>query len=328
MNIIQIIGDDRTVISALVALNLTIVGSHRLQDQSNNDWITREVRAPLVSFHTFESKAAKSKVSFHLIKPAEYDAEPQKRYPVVYWLHGSGGGLSGIPQLARHFDSAFKAQKTPPCLVVLVNGMVNGMYVDWKDGSRPIEQVIVNELVPHIDKQFRTISTRKGRMLDGFSMGGYGSARLGFKYPEAFGAVSIVGAGPMQMRLLDAPRAGRKRAEEVLSKVYGGDQAYFRKVSPRTLAADNAEKIRNHLLVRVVIGDKDETFPANRDFHEHLVTLNIPHSWKILPGIGHDPLGVLREMGDDNWAFYRQAFGYPEIAQKDVLRFSNWSSKS
>jgi hypothetical protein len=113
----------------------------------------------------------------------------------------------------------------------------------------------------------------------------------------------------MQMRLLDAPRAGRKRAEEVLSKVYGGDEAYFRKVSPRTLAADNAEKIRNHLLVRVVIGDKDETFPANQDFHEHLVTLKIPHSWKILPGIGHDPLGVLREMGDDNWTFYRQAFG-------------------
>jgi hypothetical protein len=39
------------------------------------------------------------------------------------------------------------------------------------------------------------------------------------------------------------------------------------------------------------------------------VTLKIPHSWKILPGIGHDPLGVLREMGDDNWTFYRQAFG-------------------
>jgi hypothetical protein len=58
------------------------------------------------------------------------------------------------------------------------------------------------------------------------------------------------------------------------------------------------------------------------------VTLNIPHSWKILPGIGHDPMGVLREMGDDNWTFYRQAFGYPEITQKDVLRFSNWSSKS
>ncbi|MCX6342369.1 MAG: hypothetical protein NTU72_08295, partial [Fimbriimonadales bacterium] len=76
MNIIQIIGDDRTVISALVALNLTIVGSHRLQEQSNNEWITREVRAPMVSFHTFESKAAKSKVSFHLIKPAEYDTEP------------------------------------------------------------------------------------------------------------------------------------------------------------------------------------------------------------------------------------------------------------
>jgi pimeloyl-ACP methyl ester carboxylesterase len=76
-----------------------------------------------------------------------------------------------------------------------------------------------------------------GNMLatDGFSMGGYGSARLGFKYPEVFRAVSIVGAGPMQAELIQAPRAGRKRAAEVLAKVYGSDQAYFRAVSPRTL---------------------------------------------------------------------------------------------
>jgi len=274
-------------------------------------WITREVKAPRVSFHTFESAGAKTKVSYHLYTPAAYDASESddRRFPVVYWLHGSGGGLAGIPQVARHFDAAIEAGKTPPCLVVFVNGLVEGMYVDWKDGTAPLETVIVKDLVPHIDGTYRTIATREGRMLDGFSMGGYGAARLGFKFPEVFRAVSIVGAGPMQEELVQTPRAGRQRAAEVLAKVYGGDQAYFRAVSPRTLAKQNVAAITAGSLIRVVIGDKDETFENNRLFHEHLASLKIPHTWIVLPGIAHDPMGVLRAMGDENWAFYRAAFG-------------------
>jgi polyhydroxybutyrate depolymerase len=275
-------------------------------------WITPEVRAPRVSFHTFESAAAKATVSYHLYTPAAYAGAAGKGFPVVYWLHGSGGGAAGIAKVAAHFDAAIEAGKTPPCLVVFVNGLVEGMYVDWKDGTAPLESVIVKDLVPHIDAAYRTIATRQGRMLDGFSMGGYGSARLGFKFPEMFRAVSIVGAGPMQAELIQAPRAGRKRAAEVLAKVYGGDQAYFRAVSPRVLAEENAEAITKGSLVRVVIGDKDETFAPNKAFHEHLERLKIPHTWTVLPGVAHDPMGVLSAMGDDNWAFYRAAFGEPQ----------------
>ena len=278
---------------------------------STVEWVTREVKAPRVSFHTFDSAAAKTKVGYHLYTPAAYDAAASKdrRFPVVYWLHGSGGGLSGIPQVARHFDEAIAAGKTPPCLVVFVNGLVEGMYVDWKDGTAPLETVIVKDLVPHIDAIYRTIASREGRLLDGFSMGGYGAARLGFKFPEMFRAASIVGAGPMQAELIQAPRAGRQRASELLGKVYGGDQAYFRSVSPRTLAEQNADTITKGSLVRMVIGNKDETFENNRLFHEHLDALKIPHTWTVLPGVAHDPMGVLRAMGDDNWAFYRAAFG-------------------
>jgi endo-1,4-beta-xylanase len=49
--------------------------------------------------------------------------------------------------------------------VVFVNGLVEGMYVDWKDGSAPLETVIVKDLVPHIDATWRTIAMREGRML-------------------------------------------------------------------------------------------------------------------------------------------------------------------
>ncbi|MBL8727944.1 MAG: serine hydrolase [Planctomycetes bacterium] len=275
------------------------------------EWVTPAVRATRVTFHTFDSVAAKAKVSYHLYVPAAYTRELERRFPVVYWLHGSGGGLEGIPEVARHFDAAVESGKAPPCLVVFVNGLVDGMYVDWKDGSVPLETVIVTELVPHIDSTNRTIAAREGRMLDGFSMGGYGAARLGFEHPELFRAVSIVGAGPMQAELIQPPRAGRRRVAEVLATVYGGDQDYFRSSSPRTLAEQNARSIARGSLVRIVIGAEDEAFVPNREFHEHLQRLEIPHTWSVLPGVAHDPMGVLRAMGDENWAFYRAAFGEP-----------------
>jgi len=274
-------------------------------------WVTPEVKAPGVSFHTFESAAAQATVSYHLFTPAVYDREPKRRFPVAYWLHGSGGGLPGIPQVAARFAAAIEAGKTPPCLVVFVNGMPDGMYVDWKDGSAPLETVIVKELVPHVDASYRTLATREGRLLDGYSMGGYGAARLGFKHPDLFRAVSMMGSGPLQENLLDAPRAGRRRAEEVLARVYGGDPDHFRSVSPRTLAGQRADAIARGSLIRIVCGDQDETFANNRDFHEHLERLGIPHAWTVLPGVDHDPLGTLEALGDTNWGFYRQAFGEP-----------------
>jgi enterochelin esterase-like enzyme len=277
--------------------------------RSPRSWVTPEISAPGVSFHTFESATAKVKVSYHLYTPDAYDREPARRFPVVYWLHGSGGGLPGIPKVAAHFAAAIAAGKTPPCLVVFVNGMPNGMYVDWKDGSMPIETVIVKELVPHVDATYRSRGGRDGRLLDGYSMGGYGAARLGFKYPELFRAVSIMGGGPLQADLLDAPRAGRQRAREVLDRVYGGDPGYFTSVSPRTLAAEHAATIAKGSLVRQVCGDRDETFVANRDFHEHLERLGIPHAWIVLPGVGHDPLRTIEALRDANWEFYRNAFG-------------------
>jgi S-formylglutathione hydrolase FrmB len=283
------------------------------ETRSEHAWVTQQIRAPGVSFHTFASAAAQATVSYHLLTPTAYARDPDRRFPVVYWLHGSGGGLAGIPKVAARFAAAIEAGKTPPCLVVFVNGMVNGMYVDWKDGSAPVETVIIGELVPHIDATYRTIASREGRLLDGYSMGGYGAARLGLKHSELFRAVSIMAGGPLQADLLaDAPRAGRRRALEVLQRVYGGDQDYFRSVSPRALAQRHAEVVRQGSHIRLVCGDRDETFANNRDFHEHLQRLEIPHTWTVLPGVGHDPLGTLEALGDANWEFYRQAFGRDE----------------
>jgi len=292
-----------------VAATVPALAAESAAVRPDRAWVTTEVEAPGVSFHTFESRAARATVSYHLYSPAAYGHEPARRFPVVYWLHGSRGGLAGIPRVAARVAAAIDSGAAPPCLVVFVNGLVEGMYVDWKDGSAPIETVVVEELVPHIDASYRTIATREGRLLDGYSMGGYGAARLGFKYPELFRAVSIMGGGPLQADLLAGPRAGKRRAAEVLQRVYGGDPDYFTSVSPRVLAEQRKDALAEGSLIRVVCGDEDETFANNRDFHEHLERLGIPHTWTVLSGVDHNPLRTLDALGDSHWAFYRQAFG-------------------
>jgi enterochelin esterase-like enzyme len=146
------------------------------------DWRTVAIAAPGVSYHEFQSEAADLSVSYHLYTPPGYVSEGQRRFPVVYWLHGSGGGLSGIEPLAREFDAAIRSGEAPPFLAVFVNGLRFGMYVDWKDGRAPLESVIVRDLVPHIDGAYRTVSSCRGRMLDGFSMGGMGPPGLGSSF--------------------------------------------------------------------------------------------------------------------------------------------------
>jgi poly(3-hydroxybutyrate) depolymerase len=75
-------------------------------------WIAAEAKATRVERHLFESAAAKTKVSYHLYAPEAYARETGRRFPVIYWLHGSGGGRSGIPRVAAHFDAAMAAGKT------------------------------------------------------------------------------------------------------------------------------------------------------------------------------------------------------------------------
>ena len=272
-------------------------------------WILPAMRAPRVQRRTFDSAAVNTRVSYYLYTPPAYDTDTQRRFPVLYWLHGSGGGSAGVPQLAAHFDAAIRAGKIPAMLVVFPNGLPMGMWCDWQDGSVPMETIVIQELLPHIDATFRTLATREGRILEGFSMGGYGAARIGFKHHQLFAAVSLLGAGPLQLDFTEAPRAGPRGRDQVLQTVFGGDLEQFKAQSPWRMAEQNATAVRTGTLVRQVIGDRDETLRFNRDFHEHLTKLKIHHNFTVLPGIPHDPMAVLKALDEANWEYYRAALG-------------------
>lgn len=268
------------------------------------EWITPAAEAPGLSQQTFHSEAVGRSVSYHIYTPAEYESEGDRRFPVLYWLHGSAGGEGAVPNLTRILDAAMREGQMPPMLVVYPNGLELSFWLDSKDGRVPMETVVMEELVPHIDTNYRTIASREGRVVEGFSMGGYGAARLGFKFHHVFGAVSILAGGPLQREFTHAPRATEERRQMVLDNIYGGDHAYFTKQSPWVLAEDNADALRERTRIRLVIGDQDEMLEVVREFHEHLLRLDIPHDYVELPGVGHEPGPSVRALGQGLWAFY------------------------
>lgn len=250
-------------------------------------------------------------VKYHLYLPQSYDAEAPRSYPVIYWLHGSGGYPPGIvAMLAGRFHEAMVNRRMPEALVVFPDGFEDTMWMNARDGSMPVEDFFVGEFIPHMDATYRTQTNRAGRVLEGASMGGYGAARFAFLHPELFMAVSMINPGPMQ-EILDpenAPIVGREAAQALLDDIYGGDPAYFAAQSPWTLAADYAARRRYPLKVRIILGESDAITPTNRVFSERLRELGVEHQLVTVSGAGHNPREMFSRIGADYWKFFGEAF--------------------
>lgn len=273
-------------------------------------WVTAEANSPGVVFRAFDSATVGAKVSYHAYLPPSYGNDTE-RLPVLYWLHGTGGGIGGIPAVSRFFGDAMSSGRIPTMIVVFVNGLSRSLWADSKDGAAPVETVFLREVIPDVDRNFRTIAKREGRILEGFSMGGYGAARIGLKHPELFAGISILAGGPFDLEL-QGPRAQRnpRLREAILRDVCGNDMAYFRAISPWVIAEGAAPRLRERpTVIRQAVGEVDDTAPLNRRFHIRLATLDIAHDYAEVPRVGHDARALLGALGEGNGQFYRRALG-------------------
>jgi enterochelin esterase-like enzyme len=258
--------------------------------------------------HVYASPRAGTEVGYHVWLPPDYLERPDARYPVVYWLHGSGGGEAGIRPIADQFAAAIERGALPPVLVVFPNGLPHGMWCDSVDGRTPVASIVLDEIVPRIDQRFRTRAERSGRAFAGFSMGGYGALRLGFAHHDTVATVVSLGGGPLQRELVATPRADEARRQQVLQTVFGGDMAAFVARSPWQLAERHAAAKGESLRILQAIGTADETLPANRDFHAHLQKLGIAHDYVELADTAHEPLRTVQRLGDRLWHHLRDGF--------------------
>lgn len=268
---------------------------------SEPKWMMPPVEGPNLHYKSFDSKTVKEKVSYLIYLPPDYETAKTQRYPVVYWLHGIGGSQQGVPQMAERLTKAIADKKTPPMIVVYVNGMIRSGYVDTADGKYPVETVTLKELIPHIDATYRTIATREGRIVEGFSMGGGGAAKWGFKYPELFGTVSIL-AGALFNRQEMAQKGDSTK------DTYGSPERYAES-DPWAIVEKNADRIRGRTVVRIAVGGKDGLVGTNTRYHDLLEKLKIEHQFDIVPDAPHSPNPIYEGLGDKNWAFWRKALG-------------------
>lgn len=276
-------------------------------------WVTPAVTAPRVQQVIFNSAAVGAPVSYHVYTPPVYDSDPTRRFPVLYWLHGSNSVLTGIAPMSAWFDSAIANGRIQPMIVVFPNGLPLGMWCNWANGAARVEDMVIQDLIPEVDGRLRTIASRQGRIIEGFSMGGYGAARMGFRHNQLFGGISMLGAGPLQLDFLvdvpGSPVTPQQRAQ-IYRDVYGNDQAIYLAQSPWMLAEVHRDALVASVMpIRQLIGGSDFSLPANVDFHERLNALSIPNTFFNPPGVGHDALGLFNAYGESNWAFYHAVFG-------------------
>src|ERR1051325_10677984 len=128
--------------------------------------------------------------------PPSYAGDRNRRYPVVYALHGYSIGAEQWTQeihVPQTIEGAF-ARGAREMIVVLPDSKTvhNGSMYSSSVTTGDFEAFVARDVVAYIDAHYRTIASRESRGLVGPSMGGYGASRIGMKHADVFGSLYIM----------------------------------------------------------------------------------------------------------------------------------------
>lgn len=269
-----------------------------------------------------ESVAVGRTLDYSVIMPESYGKEKDRLYPVLYLLHGYGGNYTdwtralGAPTYAADYD-----------LILVSVDAGNSRYVNWSSSEEgevnAWEDYILEELIPAIDGEFRTIASREGRAITGLSMGGYGAMTLGLRHPELFASIgsisgSLASARNAAERLRDGEAAPeRDPSPEALERRKEPNPFVERKGfssieerTPKGVIYATARVATAHdpfrLIARVSpsqrpalyidCGTEDRLIESNKEFVGVLLRNDIPFSYYQGPG-GHDASFWIEALG-------------------------------
>ena len=232
-------------------------------------------------------------VGYCIYLPAQYAANKNKRFPVVYYLHGGrpGSEIKSI-KLVPWIHEAMKAGKVAPALYVFVNGGPVSHYNMGKKGQMG-EDVFIKELIPHVDATYRTIPGREGRGLEGFSQGGRGTARIMFLHPHLFVSAAPGGGGHATEKRI-SEEGGRESDKLIFAEGY----------NTWDLARKYARNPKPKLNILVHVGNKGFNYQNNLEWMEHLKQLKIPFDHLIIPDAPHSATKIYEKKGLEIMRFH------------------------
>ena len=216
----------------------------------------------------FQSPALSKACSMNVIVPERTVGTPP--FPVFYLLHGLSDdhtSWSRRTSIERHVADL-------PLIVVMPDGG-RGFYCDAVEGP-PYERYLLEDVLGFVDRTFQTIPERRGRVIEGLSMGGYGAVKLALKFPQLFCSAVAHSAALDVQRRIERPEVSAEMRRIFGPSPGGGSN------DPYALA----EQIDRTLLpaLRIDCGLEDGLLEENRAFHRHLEQLGIPHEYAEFPG--------------------------------------------
>ena len=235
---------------------------------------------PNVSEHKLSSKLMGRDMPYRVIVPVQKAVAKETRFPVIYLLHGLMGHFNNWTDLTKISDYA-NGYKV---IIVMPEGG-DGWYTDSVSNEKEKwESYIIQELIPEVDKKFRTNTGRDQRAIAGLSMGGFGALKFGLKYPDKFVlAGSFSGAlGAADITEKSFPGAIGK----TIDGIFGPAGSDTRKANDlfAIIRSTTPEKTKTIPFIYLDCGTEDFLFQNNRDFVSLLIEKKVPHEYRQLPG--------------------------------------------
>ena len=197
----------------------------------------------------------------------------KKKFPVVYLLHGYSGNYA---TWVKSFKDVGKQVDQYGFIAIGVDGNYSSWYFDSPiDSAFKYETYIINELVPFIDKKYKTIATREARAITGLSMGGHGALYLSFKHQDVFGAAGSMSGG-VDFRPFPEKWDIKKRLGAITEFPENWD---------KNTVTNMLDLVKNsHLKLIIDCGVDDFFIDVNRELNKKMLALKINHDYIERPG--------------------------------------------
>lgn len=242
---------------------------------------------------SLKSQILKKEMKFSLYLPSGYETS-NRRYPVLYLLHGGGGDHSDWIQLGNVqaiADTSVRAGKAEPMIIVMPDAGTT-FYLNHIRGEYQYEDYFIKELIPHIDKSYRSRPEKRLRAIAGLSMGGFGSLLYSLHHPELFQSCYAMSAAVRtdeQINQMSLPEFQR-RYKTALGESKEGDRRitdFWNQNSILFLMKNLPEKQKKAVRFFLDCGDDDTSlYTGNSLLHNLMRDLNIPHEYRVRDG-GH-----------------------------------------
>ena len=254
---------------------------------------------PLVEDSVF-SPNVNTYMKFYAVLPIDYYTY-HDNYVTVYLLHGYDGDYTNW--VTR--TDLLNYTKDYPFILITPDGK-NSWYTNspGADKAGNYEDYIINDLIPYVDKKYRTLNERGGRAIVGLSMGGYGAMKFALKYPSKFFyAASFSGAlyVPSNMRLDGSAISKSQHA------AFGKEKSeHWAKKGINSLIDSVSIASLPYLYMSVGKDDNVRFIESNRAFSEKLRSKGAAYEYHEKPGA-------------HTWLFWDQEI---KIALEKIFTFS------